>query len=393
MDLVTFRQLLTPSGRDALAAAAALAPTEAAFLACFEKLRKRHPDALAKAALETVLLRGRAGAKFTAADRMYFTREALEQASGEAVARHRAARFVPFDTVADLCCGVGGDALTFAAAGPAVHAVEHDPLRAAMAAANADALGLSERITVHQADALTVPLPGVRAAFADPGRRAAGRRHLDPEDYSPPLSAVRGRFPPDFPLGVKAAPGVALADVADLPAEAEFVSVDRELKECVLWFGPLRTAARRATVLPAGATLTADADVPPSPPVAPVGEYLFDPDPAAVRAGLAGKLAADLGLAPVDAAVALFTGPAAVRSPFLTAYRVELAARFHAGRLRDHLRAHRVGRVTVVKRGSAVDADELLRKLKADGPGHRVVVLTRAAGEAAMVVGERVGLL
>jgi SAM-dependent methyltransferase len=388
MDLAAFRDLLTPAGQHALAAAAALAPTEAAFLGCFENLRKRHPAALAKAALETVLLRGRARAKFAAADRMYFTREALEQASGEVVARHRAARLAPFGSVADLCCGIGGDALALAAAGADVVAVEHDPLRAAVAAANAAALGL--RVTVREGDALTVPLPGVRAAFADPGRRSDGRRHLDPEAYSPPLSAVRGRFAPDFPLGVKVAPGVALADVADLPAEVEFVSAGGELKECVLWFGPLRTAARRATVLPGGATLAAD-DVPASPPVAAVGEYLFDPDAAVVRAGLAGGLAADLGLAPVDHAVALFTGSEAVRSPFLTAYRVELADRFHAGRLRDHLRAQRVGRVTVVKRGSAVDADELVRKLKLDGPDHRFVVLTRAGGEAAMVVGERAG--
>src|SRR3954452_3693669 len=114
MELATFQELLMPPGQVALANAAALEPSEPTFLACFEKLRKRHPAPLAKAALETVLLRVRARAKFAAADRLYFTREALEQASGEVVARHRAGRFAAFGTVADLCCGVGGDSIAFA---------------------------------------------------------------------------------------------------------------------------------------------------------------------------------------------------------------------------------------------------------------------------------------
>src|SRR5207249_1266364 len=99
--------ILTPDGQAALAVAAALEPTEATFLKAFEKLRGRHPPPLAKAALETVLLREKARAKFALADRMYFTREALEQASGQAVSAYRAGRFAPCNFVLDLCCGVG----------------------------------------------------------------------------------------------------------------------------------------------------------------------------------------------------------------------------------------------------------------------------------------------
>jgi hypothetical protein len=68
---------------------------------------------------------------------------------------------------------------------------------------------------------------------------------------------------------------------------------------------------------------------------------------------------------------------------------VELAERVNAARLRGYLRELGVGRVTVVKRGSAIDADELLRKLKLSGKGHRVLLLTRANGEQTVLVGER----
>ncbi len=390
MDAETFRQLLTPAGQAALAEVSALAPTETAFLACFETLRKHHPQSLAKAAVETALLRIRARDKFADADRMYFTRESLEQATSDVVARHRAARFAVFGHVADLCCGIGGDALALAATGLTVEAIDTDPLRVAMTEANAAALGVADRVRCHAADALTLLLPGVNAAFADPSRRADGRRYLDPEDYTPPLSGLRGRFAPGFPLAVKIAPGVAQSDLRALDAEVEFVSLSGELKECAMWFGPLRSAARRATVLPTGDTLFAE--VPQEPrPTAEVGAFLYDPDAAVTRAGLVHDLAERLDAYPIDPQVQLLTSDQHTPTPFATAFAVEHAAPFHAKLLREYLRSRQVGRVTVIKRGSPADADDLLRKLKLDGPHHRTVILTRADGSHAMIVCDRLG--
>jgi SAM-dependent methyltransferase len=389
MDLATFHSLLSRPGRAVLAEAAALTPTEATFLACFESLRKHHPPHLAKAALETAALRLRARDKFTDADRMYFTREALEQATSEPVARHRAKRFAGFGRVADLCCGIGADALALAATGVAVDAVDTDPLRVAMAEANAAALGLSDRVRGVVGDALTVPLPEARAAFADPARRADGRRYLNPEDYAPPLSALRARFRPDFPLAVKIAPGVAQADIRDTAAEVEFVSLAGELKEGVLWFGPLRTSARRATVLPTGDTLFADVPSDPRPHAEP-GAFLYDPNPAVTRAGLVHDLAERLDARPIDAQVSLLTSERHTPTVFATAFAVEHAAPFHAKLLREYLRRHAVGRITIIKRGSPADADDLMRKLKLDGPHHRTVFLTRTDDWHAMIVCQKV---
>jgi SAM-dependent methyltransferase len=389
MDVDTFRQLLAPAGQAALAEAGALKPTEHTFLACFESLRKHHAPALAKAAIETALLRERARAKFSDADRMYFTREALEQATSESVARHRAKRFGAFGCVADLCCGIGADALALAATGVAVDAVDSDPLRVAMAEANASALGFADRVRCHTADALTAPLPDAKACFADPARRADGRRYLNPEDYAPSLSAIRARFAPNFPLAVKIAPGVAQADIRDTDAEVEFVSLGGELKECVLWFGPLRTSARRATVLPSGDALFADVLRDARPHTEPAA-FLYDPDPAITRAGLVHDLAERLDARPIDPQVSLLTSDRHAPTSFATAFRVEHVAPFHVKLLRDYLRRHAVGRVTVIKRGSPADADDLMRKLKLDGPHHRTLILTRTDGWHAMIVCQRI---
>jgi len=130
MLLATFETLLTPAGQAALTAAAELHPTEDAFLADFTRLSKSSPPGLARAALETVLLRHKARSKFSRADAMYFTREALEQASGEEIARYRAGRFAAFGRVGDFCCGIGGDTIGLSERAEVV-AVDADPLRLA----------------------------------------------------------------------------------------------------------------------------------------------------------------------------------------------------------------------------------------------------------------------
>lgn len=90
MDLATFERLLTPEGQGVLAAATALEPIETTLLQHQTRLRKQFPVDLAKAAMETVLLRRKAASKFSRAQQMYFTREALEQSSSEMISTHRA---------------------------------------------------------------------------------------------------------------------------------------------------------------------------------------------------------------------------------------------------------------------------------------------------------------
>jgi len=386
MELPTFRELLTPRGQAALADAAALAPTEAGFLHAFEKLRKRHPDERARAALETVLLRDRAKPRHSLAERFYFTRESLEQSSSETVSRYRAERFQEYSTVLDLCCGAGMDALQLAATGCRVEAIDNDPVRLAMAEANAEAAGLADRIRFHLGDVLAMPLPRADVAFFDPSRRSGERRHLAPSQYQPPVDQVLARFPAGFPIGVKLAPGVAKHDLEPFDAEREFISWEGELKECTLWFGPMKTIRFRATILP-GHTLCAD-DPPDEPPAAPLGEFLFDPDSSIVRAGLVGRLAEQLEAAPIEPGVALLSGPRRIQSPFATVYHVEVNLPLRAEKLRDYLREHGIGRVTLLKRAIDLDVNELQRRLRLSGRGQRHLFLTRAEGKRVAIVVE-----
>lgn len=386
MDVATFDQLRTQAGRAALEAAAELTPTDTKYPACFDRLRKHVSSDLARAALDTVMLRARARSKFVRADEMFFTREALEMASGEAVSRHRAGRYAGFTAVVDLCCGVGGDAIGLAATGVGVTAVDRDPLRLRMAEANLAAYGLGGRFVCG--DVLGIDLADIPAAFADPGRRPEGRRTLALDRYEPPLSGLRARFASGFPWGVKVAPGLPREEFAGLNADPEFVSVGGELKECVLWFGLLRTGLPRATVLPGPHILTGDPST--MVPVGSMGGFLYDPDPAVTRSGLVGTLAGRLGAWSIDPRIAFMSSNALTPTPFAAAYRVEEVLPFHVQRVGEWLRARSVGRVTVVKRGSAADVVEVVRKWKLRGDVHRTVILTRALDRPVAVIGERV---
>lgn len=388
MDLATFETLLTPAGQGALAVAADLAPTEESLLRCLTALGKRFPPELARAATQTVMLRQRAAAKFTRAERMYFTRPGLEMASGERVSRYRAARYAPFARVADLCCGIGGDSIGLAAL-TAVLAVDCDPLHLALAGANLAAY--DSRAELIERDLTQTGPPDAEALFFDPGRRDAGRRIHSVHDYHPPLALIDGWLA--RPLGVKVSPGVQLRELAGYDCEIEFISVGGDLKEAVLWFGPLKTGPRRATLLGAGAaaiSLVAPDPAPSIPPPGPPLAYLYEPDPAILRAGLVTTLAAALGARQLDADIAYLAADTLVPTPFARAFAIEADLPFSQKRLRALLRAMNVGQVTIKKRGSPIDVADFARSLKLKGDEERILFLTHVQGKAWVLIGQAV---
>lgn len=390
MDLPTFERLLSPAGQAVLSAAASLQPTEETFLACLTRLQKEWESALAKAALETVILRARARAKFTRAQAMYFTREALEQASGEIIALYRAARYANYARINDVACGLGGDAIGLSAVAR-VTLIDRDPLRLALARANLAVYGRTAE-AVH-ADVLQTPLLPAEAIWFDPARRAGGRRQFSVRGYEPPLAIINTWLPHTPALGVKIAPGVDLNEIeATLaaghdqpPLEVEFISLHGELKECVLWFGPLKTAARRATLLPGPHSLIAGD--PATTTLSPPLRYLYEPDPAILRAGLVTTLAAQLHAHQLDPDIAYLTSDALTETPFARAYTVEDAFPFQLKRLRSYLRARNVGQVTVKKRGSPLEPEALIRQLRLSGPEQRLVFLTHVSGKPYVLIG------
>lgn len=358
---------------------------DAHSLRLIDRLRRETTPERAAALLELARLRLRATDKFGPdAARMFFTREALEQASDPAVRTWRAGWARAGEPLLDACCSIGSDALAFAAAGAQVTALELDPVRAAMARLNAAALGLP--LTVQQAD-VTASALAAPAIFFDPARRTAGRRAFHVRDYTPPLQTVRGWHWQR--LQAKLSPGVDLAELEDFSGRVWFVSVRGALKEAVLECAPDAHGSPLpvALLLGHGAPLVWEAPPAESRLSTPLG-WLIEPDAALLRAGQVASAAAAWNARQLDASIAYLTADAPPDTPWARAWRVLECLPFSVKRLREALRLRGIGRVDVMKRGTAVTPDVLIPQLRLRGDGAAIVVLTRVAGAQTALICE-----
>lgn len=387
MNDVSFASLLTPEGHALLDEVRGTEPAQE--LAVATRLRRDHPAELVSAALGQARLRQRAAAKFGAedAERMYFTPNGVEQSTRTTVATHRARRLrsLGVRSVADLCSGIGGDAIALARAGIRVLAVDRDPLTVAVARANAEALGLAELIEVREADVTEIDTQAYDAVFVDPARRGGRGRIFDPEAYSPPLSWAIATALKAPLAALKIAPGIP-HEAVPAEAEAEWISDAGDVKEAVLWFGT-EPGLVRATLLPGPRELRGRGL--PDPAVRAVGRYLYEPDGAVIRAHLVAEVAEEIDGGLVDETIAYITADELRPTPYATAYEITDRLPFNVKKLKALLRERGVGVLTVKKRGSAVEPEELRKKAlpKSHGPHSATVFLTRVAGAPTMLLG------
>jgi hypothetical protein len=374
---VTVTSLLDGPGAEVLAeACASYQPGHE--LQLVEKLRRQYDAALVTAAVTQASLRHRAVAKFgDDAERMYFTPDGLEQATRSTVGSHRAQRIattLPGSSLVDLGCGIGGDLISAARAGLRVVGVERDPATAATARANLAALGLPGEVIVGDAESVDVTPYDV--VFADPARRADGRRVFDHNAYSPPWSFVTELL--TRTACVKVAPGIPHDAVPD-GVEAEWVSDAGEVKEAALWSGSLYGgSARRATLLPSGVSVSEA----PEAESGPVGQYIYEPDGAVVRAGLVTAVAAAVDGWLLDPRIAYVTAGALVATPLASAYEVVEQLPYKEKVLRSWVRTHNIGTLEIKKRGVDLDPAQLRKKLAPKGSAAATLIITRIGRDA-----------
>jgi hypothetical protein len=397
LSMSTLAKLRSPQGQALLAA---LPPyDEANAMALAMRLRDDGVDPdLAAAAMTQSRLRAKARAKLGEfAMTMLFTPDGVEQATRLTVAALHARRYLAAGVtcVADLTSGVGVDSLAFAGVGLRVLATDIDEATAEIAAHNLRAF---PEARVRCADGLSLDLmaEGVDGVYADPARRTrGGQRIFDPAAYAPPLDAVwalRDRVPA---VGIKVGPGIPHQGLPD-DAETQWVSVDGDVVEAGLWFGPLAPEGpgRSALVLrstPDGMrSRLVRAAASEAPPVGAPGHYLYEPDGAVIRAGLVGTAVLELGGRLLDPTIAYVTtdAPAADATPIATGYRVLDVMPFGVKRLKGYLRERGVGRLTIKKRGTAVTPEALRAQLSLKGAAESTVVLTRIAGAQHMLIVE-----
>lgn len=355
------------------------------------RLRRELPAERTHVVLECLELRKRAREKFVRADEMFFTPLGLAQATDETLARYKASRFSANETIADLCCGIGGDLMALGNCRNCT-GVDRDPIAAHLARVNACVNGRT-KVTVECRAVTADALAACDAWHIDPDRRPQGRRTVRTELFEPPWEVVETLLSRCGSAAVKLAPATTLAvDVAGR-CEREWIESFGECRQQVAWFGRLARHVDKcaATVIdtPKGpATVEGNPDE-PAPVASSVGRYVYEPCAAVRAARLTGALCEQIEIEALASGPAYLTSDEGVSHPLITGFEVLEALPFDLRRLKDALRRHGIGLLEVKKRGVDVDPDNVRRQLTCDDGEPGVVLITPVEGKAMAIVARR----
>ncbi len=377
--------LRSDKGRDVLQSYAGSDLSDANTLSLLTRLRKSLSPRRAAAVLTTLELRQRAASKFPLySQKMLFTRESLQQASHPQIRKYRAGLFQS-QSILDVCCSIGSDSFAIAQGGRHVLGLDMDPVRIAIAKHNRDVIGVAADFATAD---VTNGLPqGYGGIFYDPSRRdEQGRRIHDVERYLPPLSLSK-RWQ-TLEIAVKLSPAVQ-QQLASYGGQLEFISVAGNLTEALLWKHRPAQRPLATRIDAAGMHQFAydnSADVAATPPKS----WLFEPDPTIIRSGALRHLAARMDANLLDETIAYLTLDNRVATPWGRFWRILDWMPYNLKKLRQYLKAHNVGHITVKKRGFPMSPEELIAKLRLKGGnGARVLVMTRCRRRPIAIICEQ----
>lgn len=372
-----FLQLLSKEGQSLLAQIDY--STKLDIVKTITKLRGQgHDPALIANALSQAKLRKRAEAKFGEfAQRMFFTEDALEQASRLQVAALHANRFkqAGVTQVADLGCGIGAESLAFASLDLKLSAYEIDEVTSAIAAYN---LAIFDNVEVNNQDVTKLDLEQHQALFFDPARRNSKARLFNPQDFAPNFDWVIEQAKKK-PSGIKLGPGHPHNQIPQ-EAEAQWVSVEGDLVELSLWFNETKRqdVTRSALLITKDAKHELKTNQKEEPaPTGELGEYIHEPDNAVIRSHLINLLAEQTNTHTIDPQIAYLTGNDNINSPWLKSYKIEQVLPFDRKQLKAYIKQNDIGTLEIKKRGADITPEELRKELAPKGKNKATLIVTR----------------
>ena len=361
--------------------------------AMLKRLRKDLSAERVHLVVEQVELRQRAREKFSLADRMFFTRKGLEQATDELLANYKAARFPGAGVFLDYCCGIGGDLLSIAARGLTL-GLDFDPICVIFALANREAAKLPHSICGVECQHIGQQPPDKFSAWhCDPDRRVDGHRTTQIDLCEPRLEVLDKLRERNPNAAIKLAPATEVPPHWWDVAEREWLGSRGECRQQVAWFGALTRypGKHTATVVAAdGSSRTVVGSPSEAVSVArQLGQYVYEPHAAVLAAGLTGAMCREHGLEAVSAGVDYLTGDSPVADAALAAFEVREVLPFDRKQLRGWCREHAIGRLEIKKRGFPLDPRQLRSEIIAKGDNEATLILTPLEGHVRAVVAER----
>jgi hypothetical protein len=262
-------------------------------------------EGLEKKARELIInvatTRKRSNEKFIHGDELFFTSEGLRWATPQSAAEH-CSRRIGRDLAMDVTCGQGGQVLSLADSCRWVIGIDMDPLNCLITILNCRSLGKNNVAVVH-GDCLDPEIIKLAdngcAVFSDPARPPGAVERTfeeiipDPRKIKAAYDGVAGGMCFEIP------PYISL-DKVDFNCEYEYLSIDGRVNRLNIYTGDLVLTERSAVVLPEGNVLKGVFSIIKEMKESQLssGNFIYEVDPAVVRAGLEGPLSEELDVDP-----------------------------------------------------------------------------------------------
>src|SRR3989338_1690677 len=231
--------------------------------------------------------------KHSKAKKLHYRDEDIRWATSEVVAAYRAQR-LKCKTIVDIGCGIGFQAFAFAKTCKKVYAIEIDEEKIELAKKNAVVLGWKNIEFIH-GDALSEKvlkqLKDVDIVFCDPER--------SPEEQKREVATIKPSISELLKKYGALTENIAIEfppQMTDIPfdCEKEYVSVEGALNRLTLYFGTLQKCKRSTVILP-GKEKLCSAEEATLKETEIAWAYLYEADPAVVKADLLAELSEKTG--------------------------------------------------------------------------------------------------
>jgi hypothetical protein len=325
---------------------------------------------------EWIALADKIKSKFGISQMLLCDRLAYEQSTGRLLSEWKSRLWPENITIADLCCGMGGDSL-FLHDTHKVIGVDLDPLRLMMFKTNSELL--NKRFLAVQGDALTFP---TRAAYAhiDPARRNDRNQNQRKLELMPSWEQVQSISSHYTGLMVKLPPAFP-DELVPVVSRQLFLGSSKDCLEILLLLGEWSHLSFQANCCAVhadtGDLYSADRRSIPEFLDAGTGSIIWEPSPVMIRSHLYRHWGKRHGLLQLDRSVAYLSGDTIINEPWARGYRVIDSCAMHLSTIKVMLKKHDIGKLIIKKRGVDIDPDTEIRKIKAKGSNAGILIYTR----------------
>ncbi|UYP46857.1 hypothetical protein NEF87_003142 [Candidatus Lokiarchaeum ossiferum] len=343
-------------------------------------------------------IHSRAKLKYPRAEQMQFTQAGLEQASSKWLAEYRTLKMkqkIPkISQVLEVCSGIGGDTIAQSLRWKLL-TVEKDPEIIALLKHNLNVYNLLEKVQIIEGDILELlqqkkfmdKLTNIDAIIFDPSRRHGSDHTVKIEEYLPPLSILSDLEQISPNIVVKIAPGV---DFSHIPytCDIEVVSYKGSVKETMLWFGKFMQSEKQsiiATKLPENISIIKQDSV-SVPTLTGPKQYIYEPDPAFIKAHVINDIANEHKLTLLHEKLAYLTNNVFVKTPILKCYQYIAHCDLDFKKINNLLKLHQIGRLDYKSRGVKIDLKTVHKSIEYHGKRQGILIFTLVSQKPSIIL-------